>query len=99
MKKIFIAVIGSLLMVNTMAQLKIDRTKQPKPGPAPVISFADPVMYNLPNGITVLIVENHKLPKITASYYIDYGPVTEGSKTGTLTMMGNMLSEGTTKMR
>jgi hypothetical protein len=32
MKKILIAVIGSLLMVNAMAQIKIDRTKQPKPG-------------------------------------------------------------------
>jgi zinc protease len=98
MKKIFIAVIGSLLVFNAMAQLKIDRTKQPKPGPAPVISFADPVMYNLPNGITVLVVENHKLPKVTASYYIDYGPVTEGNKAGTLNMMGQMLGEGTATM-
>ncbi len=98
MKKILISVIGSLLMVNAMAQIKIDRTKQPKPGPAPAISFADPVMYNLPNGITVLVVENHKLPKVTATYYIDYGPVTEGNKAGTLTMMGQMLSEGTTTM-
>src|SRR3954453_1718139 len=98
MKKILIAVIGFLLMIHAMAQIKIDRTKQPKPGPAPVISFADPVMYNMPNGITLLVVENHKLPKITASYYIDYGPVTEGNKAGNLTMMGQMLSEGTTTM-
>jgi zinc protease len=98
MKKIFIAIIGCLLMINTMAQIKIDRTKQPKPGPAPVISFADPVMYDMPNGITVLVVENHKLPKVTASYYIDYGPVTEGNKAGNLTMMGQMLNEGTTTM-
>jgi zinc protease len=98
MRKILIVVIGALFMINAMAQIKIDRTKQPKPGPAPVISFADPVMYNIPNGITVLVVENHKLPKITASYYIDYGPVTEGSKAGNLTMMGQMLSEGNTTM-
>src|SRR5690348_3195208 len=98
MKKILIAVIGSLLMVNAMAQIKIDRTKQPKPGPAPVISFPDPVIYNMKNGITVLIVENHKLPTVSASYFIDYGPVKEGDKAGALSMMGNMLSEGTTNM-
>src|SRR5436305_8914424 len=98
MKKILIAVICSLLMIDATAQATIDRTKQPKPGPAPVISFADPVMYNMQNGITVLVVENHKLPKVTASYYIDYGPVTEGNKAGILGMMGQMLSEGTTSM-
>jgi predicted Zn-dependent peptidase len=51
------------------------------------------------NGITVLIVEDHKLPKVSASYYIDYGPVKEGDKAGALTMMGDMLSEGTTTMK
>lgn len=98
MKKILIVAIGSLCMLNAMAQIKIDRTKQPKPGPAPAISFPDPVIYNMKNGITVLIVENHKLPKVSASYYIDYGPVTEGNKAGTLDFMGQMLSEGTTNM-
>lgn len=99
MKKILIAVIGSLLMVNAMAQIKIDRTKQPKPGPAPKISFPDPAIYKMNNGITVLIVEDHKLPKVSASYYIDYGPVKEGDKAGALTMMGDMLSEGTTTIK
>src|SRR3954452_21081156 len=99
MKKILIAVIGSFLMVNAMAQIKIDRTKQPKPGPAPKISFPDPAIYKMKNGITVLVVENHKLPKVSSSFYIDYGPVKEGDKVGALNMMGDMLSEGTTNMK
>ncbi|QEC68677.1 insulinase family protein [Panacibacter ginsenosidivorans] len=98
MKKIFIAATGLLFVTATMAQSALDRSQRPKPGPAPVISFKDPVMYKLPNGITVLVVENHKLPKVSATYSIDAGPITEGSKAGTLDIMGQMLGEGTTKM-
>jgi len=75
----------------------IDRSKRPKPGPAPVITLKDPVIYNLPNGITLLVVENHKLPKVRASFFVDYGPVFEGEKAGTLDLVGGMLAEGTTK--
>ena len=79
-----------------MAQ-KIDRSQKPKAGAAPVITITDPVKYTLPNGITVLVVENHTLPKVAASYFIDAGPIKEGSKAGVLGLMGQMLSEGTTK--
>lgn len=75
----------------------IDRSKPPKPGPAPVIKIDDPVMYKLANGITILVVENHKVPKVNADYFIDAGPVTEGSKAGILELMGGMLSEGTAR--
>lgn len=98
MKKIIIAATGLLLTTVTMAQSAIDRSQRPKAGPAPIISLKEPVIYKLANGITVLVVENHKLPKVTATYSIDAGPVTEGSKAGTLDLMGEMLSEGTTKM-
>ena len=97
MKKIIIAATSLLFVTATMAQ-SLDRSVRPKPGPAPVISFKDPVMYKLANGITVLVVENHKLPKVSATYSIDAGPITEGDKAGTLDIMGAMLEEGTTKM-
>ncbi len=96
MKKIFILALTGLFAQSVMAQ-KLDRSQKPKPGPAPVITFADPAIYKLPNGITVLVVENHKLPKVTATYSIDAGPITEGDKAGVLSLMGGMLSEGTTK--
>jgi zinc protease len=98
MKKILIAAIGSLLFTGAMAQTKIDRSKRPKPGPAPIISIADPIIYKLANGITVLVVENHKLPKVAATYSIDAGPVTEGKKAGVMNIMGQMLGEGTSTM-
>ena len=98
MKKIFIAAVGTFIMMTSYAQTKVDRTKPPAGGPAPVLSIGEPVTYKLSNGITVLVVENHKLPKVSASYFIDYGPVTEGNKAGEMGIMGSMLEEGTTKM-
>lgn len=95
MKKIYIIAFATLFVHTAMAQ-KLDRSQKPKPGPAPVITFADPVTYKLPNGITVLIVENHRLPKVSASFSIDRGPVTEGSKAGVMNLMGGILNEGTT---
>lgn len=94
MKKIFIFAIAALFVQGAAAQ-KLDRSQKPKPGPAPTITFADPVIYTLPNGITVLVVENHKLPKVSASYSIDAGPITEGSKAGVIGLLGGMLNEGT----
>ncbi|ASU32917.1 M16 family metallopeptidase [Mucilaginibacter xinganensis] len=97
MKKYIIIAAGALFMQYAQAQT-IDRTKQPKPGPAPVLTIKDPVKFILPNGITVLVVENHTLPKVTANYLIDVGPVTEGSKAGVVNLMGSMLNEGTKTM-
>lgn len=99
MKKLCIGVLSSLIVFSATAQATIDRSVRPKPGPAPVISFKDPVMYKLQNGIVVLVVEDHRLPKVSATYSIDAGPIKEGTKAGTLDIMGGMLSEGTTSMK
>src|SRR5690606_9880821 len=43
-------------------------------------------------------VENHKLPQVNATLSIDRGPIREGDKAGVMSMMGQMLSEGTKTM-
>ena len=96
MNKIICLIICASLALNASAQ--VDRSKAPAPGPAPVIAFKDPVTFTLPNGMTVLVVENHKFPKVRASFSIDMGPVKEGSKAGLMDLMGAMLSEGTKSM-
>ncbi len=96
MNKIICLLIGAAFTVNGIAQT-LDRSKPPKPGPAPVITIKDPVIFNMPNGMTVLVVENHKLPKVSATLNIDRGPILEGNKAGVMNLMGQMLAEGTTK--
>src|SRR5882757_10428695 len=96
MKKILSLAVAAFAFQCTMAQVTIDRTKKPAAGPAPVISFGTPVTFQMPNGITVLVVENNKLPRVRATLNIDAGPVIEGKKAGVLNLMGQMLEEGTT---
>ncbi|MEP7163573.1 MAG: insulinase family protein [Ferruginibacter sp.] len=98
MKKIIIVALGMFFLQISFAQTKIDRTKKPPAGPAPVISLKDPVIFNMPNGMTVLVVENHKIPKVRSFLNIDMGPVKEGKKAGIMDIMGQMLGEGTTSM-
>lgn len=99
MKRILILVLGVFIFMNADAQVKkIDRSKRPVAGPAPIINLKDPVIYHMPNGMTLLVVEDHKLPKVSASLIIDAGPVKEGNKAGHLALMGQMLEEGTTQM-
>ncbi len=98
MKKIIIVALSVLMLQSGFAQIKFDRSKPPKAGKAPVITIKEPVVFTLPNGMTVLVVENHKIPKVRASLNIDYGPVKEGTKAGVMSLMGGMLGEGTTTM-
>lgn len=98
MKKIIIAALSILCLQQGFAQTKVDRSKKPVAGPAPVITLKDPATFTLPNGMTVLVVENHKLPKVRATLSIDAGPIYEGKKAGVMDMMGQMLGEGTTSM-
>ena len=98
MKRIIIVALGVMLLQNSFAQIKVDRSKKPVAGPAPVISIKDPVIFNLSNGMTILVVENHKVPKVRAILNIDAGVIKEGSKAGVMDLMGQMLGEGTTSM-
>ena len=95
MKNIFSLALLLFSFQLSMAQTTIDRTKQPKPGPPPVISIKDPAIFKLKNGVTVLVVENHKLPKVDASLMIDKGPSYEGQKAGVSSIIRSMLNEGT----
>jgi len=96
--KNIILTLSLLLSINAVHGQKLDRSKPPKAGPAPKIALTDPKIIKLDNGITILVVEDHKLPKISASFRIDAGPITEGSKAGTLNLMGSMLAEGTSTL-
>ena len=66
MKKVIIVALSIVFLQQSFAQTKVDRSKKPVAGPAPVISIKDPVIFTMPNGMTVLVVENHKLPKVNA---------------------------------
>ena len=71
------------------------RSMAPAPGPAPRIQMGSYEQFQLDNGLQVILVENHKLPRVSYQLYVDVPPLSEGDKTGTITMAGDMLSKGT----
>ncbi|MGC4041281.1 MAG: pitrilysin family protein [Flavobacterium sp.] len=73
-----------------------DRT-QPKPGPAPKINIKKPETFSLPNGLKVLVVENHKLPRVSYSLTIDNTPYAEGNKKGVDELTSSLIGNGSTK--
>ena len=77
---------------------QIDRSKQPTPGPSPKINLGTPNEFELKNGLKVLIVENHKLPRVSFTLRIDNPPVVEGDKAGVSSLLGSMLGNGTTSV-
>ncbi|MFX8422114.1 hypothetical protein ABTL73_20620, partial [Acinetobacter baumannii] len=60
MKKI---ILYTLLIAPTALLAQVDRTKAPKPGPAPVIKIGEPATFVLANGLKVFVVRNTKLPR------------------------------------
>lgn len=92
MKKIVFLIALVVGISTTNAQ--IDRTIQPEPGPAPEIQLDQPQEYTLPNGLRLLVVENHKLPRASANLTIDLPPVYEGDIAGVNVLLSSMLGKG-----
>ena len=88
----------AFLFVTVSITAQIDRSQQPKPGPAPKISLEKPTEYELKNGLKILIVENHKLPRVSYNLTIDRDPIIEGDKAGVTSLLGSMLGNGTTNI-
>ena len=89
-------VFTALFLFVAVAQAQIDRSKQPKPGPAPEINLQEPVSFQLKNGLKVLVVENHKLPRVSIQLTIDNPPILEGEKAGVSSLTGALIGNGST---
>lgn len=76
------------------ATAQVDRSKQPEPGPAPQINIGTPEIFTLKNGLKVIVVENHKLPRVAINLSLDNPPVSEGDKVGISSIMSGMLGKG-----
>ena len=92
MKNIYILYIALFSLSSLAAQ--IDRSVQPTPGPAPVIQLDEPQSFTLKNGMTVMVVENHKLPRVSVTLNIDNPPIFEGDLAGANSLLGSMLGKG-----
>ena len=76
------------------AQTQVDRSVQPQPGPAPQINFGTPKEHQFKNGLTLMVVENHKLPQVSVSLSIDNPLAVEGEKAGLSGLLSSMMGKG-----
>ncbi|RYZ75529.1 MAG: insulinase family protein, partial [Proteobacteria bacterium] len=71
---------------------------QPKQGPSPTINVKKPQTFTLSNGLKVMVVEDHKLPRISYNLTIDNAPYAEGAKKGVSDLTSAMLGKGSQKI-
>ena len=93
MKKTIIVLSSLFLTLIMQAQER----KQPTPGPAPKINIKKPESFTLSNGLKVMVVENHKLPRVSYNLTIDNTPYAEGNKKGVDDLTSSLIGNGSTK--
>ena len=85
--------VAALVPAATFAQ--VDRSMAPEPGPAPEIVLGDYTVDKLENGLTLIVVENHKLPRVSYRLTLDVDPIFEGARAGYTSMAGSLMRAGT----
>jgi predicted Zn-dependent peptidase len=82
------------MLVSLGIYAQVDRSTMPEPGPAPKIKLEDAERFDLANGLTVLVVENHKLPRVSIQLTMDNPPIFQGDKAGVASLTGSLLGNG-----
>lgn len=98
MKKQFTYIAAAFLFAGMLSAQKTDLNAMPKPGPTPVINIAKPKTFQLSNGLTVMVVENNKLPRVNTTLSMDRPPYYEGNIAGVSQLMAEQLDNGTTNL-
>jgi zinc protease len=94
MKNIYTTLaLGLMMITSTYAQ--IDRSQAPKPGPAPEINIPEPGVFELDNGLQVIVSSDHRLPKVSFNLVFTSDPALEGKKAGLSDMVGELILSGT----
>jgi zinc protease len=91
MKKILLNLV--FLTFHIVLTSQVDRSI-PNPEPAPQINFEDPISFEMKNGLKVMFIENHKLPRASVNLLIDNPPIIEGELNGVGYITGGIMGKG-----
>ena len=91
-KKLIICL--TIIFANSLSA-QLDRSVVPESGPTPEIFFGKPQTFMLDNGLTVMVVENNKLPRASASLSFDNPLIFEGEIAGVSSILAEMIGNGT----
>lgn len=92
-----IIIYSALFLITGNLTAQIDRSVRPKPATAPTINIKDSEVFTTANGITVVLSENHKLPKVSINLVMGSDPMMEANKAGIADITGQLIMSGTTK--
>ena len=81
--------------VTSTATNKEWRKMAPQPAAARDIQLGAYTTFDLPNGLKVIVVENHKLPRVSYQISFNTDALIEGNKAGYTSFAGDLLSKGT----
>jgi len=95
LKKIGMLFMVILLSTVSNSQEKIDRTKPPKPGPESKVKFPSYYEKTLPNGLKVIVIENHEQPIVYVSFVVKSGSTYDGELPGLASVTAELLTKGT----
>ena len=85
----------AIVLLSSSLNAQLDRSVMPESGPAPEIFFGKPNTFKLDNGLTIMVVENSKLPRASASLSFDNPLIFEGEVAGVSSILGEMIGNGT----
>ena len=85
------------LFLSLLMHAQINRSKPPVPGPPPAVQVGTSKNSTLPNGMRVIVVENHKLPMVSVQLRIDHPPIMQGDMVGYQDLVGELITSGTAR--
>jgi predicted Zn-dependent peptidase len=91
------SIIILLGLIPTLVLGQFDRSVRPKAGPAPTINIKNSEVFQTKNGITVILSENHAIPKVSFDLVMGSDPILEKEKAGLSNIAGEMIMSGTSK--
>ena len=93
MKKLVLS--STLFLLATVTYSQVDRSVAPTPGAAPEINIAESEVFELDNGMTVILSSNNKQPKVSFNLVMTSAPRVEGEKAGLSDITGDLILSGT----
>lgn len=86
---------ATILLIPATMTAQVDRTHAPSAGPAPEVHLGKYKTSVLPNGMRVIVVENHRTPVVSAQLRFDIPPVHQRDIAGLQELAGELLTSGT----
>lgn len=85
-----------MILFTGISNAQLDRSVIPSPAAQKSINLKESEVFTTSNGITVILSENHKIPKVSFDLSMGSDPRIEGIKSGLSDLAGSLIMSGTT---